>query len=192
MKKYSDLEIVDGIHQKSTTVVEYIYNEYFTMIRSLILKNHGNEQDAKDVFQEALVIIFRKALNKELELKSSFKTYLYSICWYLWIKELEKRNKDIERMAEYMHFENIPDGLIDEYEMHDKFRIYQENFKKLKKDCQKILSLFMKKVPMKEIAQKLGYKSVQYVKNRKKVCKDYLIETIKKDKRYKRYYEEDK
>jgi RNA polymerase sigma factor (sigma-70 family) len=191
LKKYSDLEIVNGIRQRNAVILEYVYNEYYTMIRSLVIENKGNEQDAKDVFQEGLVIVFRKIKNKSFELKSSFKTYFYSVCWYIWLKELEKTQVNIEKLTEYMYFENIPDNLVDEYEMHDKYRIYQENFKKLKKDCQKILKLFMQKVPMKQIAKKLGKKSEQYIKNRKKICKDRLIENIKKDKRYKRYYEDE-
>ena len=56
-----------------------MYKEFFPSIRYLIKTNAGLEEDAEDIFQEALYIILKKISEEDFELSSSFLTYLYSI-----------------------------------------------------------------------------------------------------------------
>ena len=67
-----------------------LYKNY-PKVEKLILSKGGSKEDAKDVFQEALIIFYEKVCNTEFKLTSAIGTYLYSVCRFLWKDELIKR-----------------------------------------------------------------------------------------------------
>ncbi len=185
MRPLDNKVIVEGIRKQDKQILQDIYLNYFPAIKRLILDNSGSEQDAKDVFQEAIIIIYRKAKEGNLKLTSSFKSYIYGICRFIWIKQLAKNKEDSEKLEGYIEYEEVPDISTDEYEKNEQYKLYQKHFKRLGEDCQKLLQLFLKKVPLKEIAQELGIDSDQYIKRKKYKCKEQLIRYIKSDPNYK-------
>lgn len=64
---------------------------------------------------------------------------------------------------------------------NEQYKLYQIHFKRLSKDCQKILQLFLKKVSLTEIADEMGIDSMQFMKRKKYKCKEQLIRYIKSD-----------
>jgi len=66
----------------------------------------------------------------------------------------------------------------------ERWDIYEDNFQKISENCQKVLTLHLKKTSAKVIMQELGYASESVVAQRVFKCKKSLIEHIKKDPRY--------
>lgn len=149
------------------------------------MENGGCEQDAKDVFQEGIIIIYRKIKEGNLNLTSSFKSYIYSVCRFLWMKQLSVIKEDSEQLDTYQEYEVLPDISIDEYEKNEQYKLYQKHFKRLEEGCQKLLQLFLKNIPLKAIADQLGIESQQFVKRKKYKCKEQLVRYIKSDPNYK-------
>lgn len=189
MKSYSDLQIIQGMRDKDPHVLRYLYDQYYPSVYNLIVSNSGSEAEVKDVFQETIILIYRKINDKSFQLSSTFKNYLLSVSWYIWVKELRTKNTEERIVNQYNYMNEDDDNLEMEYEIHKRYQIYQEHFNKLTKKCREILKLFFNKVPLPEIAERLGLKSEKSVKKRKFVCKENLIRSIKKDKRYPRYHE---
>ncbi len=186
MIEYSNLDLLNGIHRNDTIVLQYIYKNFYSKINFFIKKNSGDDDDANDVFQEAIIIIFRKLKANELVLDCTFETYLYSVCRFLWLKQLEKRKVEKEKIKdnhEY-HDDIYDDGLERVVDLNERYKLYQKHFTNLGKDCQKVLQLYFDKVPLKNIAQIMGFKSEKYAKKRKFKCKEYLIKNIKQDLEY--------
>jgi RNA polymerase sigma factor (sigma-70 family) len=186
MIEYSNLDLLNGIRRNDTIVLQYIYKNFYSKINFFIKKNSGDDDDANDVFQEAIIIIFRKLKANELVLDCTFETYLYSVCRFLWLKQLEKRKVEKEKIKdnhEY-HDDIYDDGLERVVDLNERYRLYQKHFTNLGKDCQKVLQLYFDKVPLKNIAQIMGFKSEKYAKKRKFKCKEYLIKSIKQDLEY--------
>jgi DNA-directed RNA polymerase specialized sigma24 family protein len=44
------------------------------MVQALVLKNNGSADDAKDIFQEAMIVLFEKVRSGSLELNCQIKT----------------------------------------------------------------------------------------------------------------------
>ena len=63
------------------------------MIQSLIINNNGTIHEAKDVFQEAMIVLYDKARSETFELNCQIKTYVYSVCRRLWLKRLQQLNR---------------------------------------------------------------------------------------------------
>ncbi|MCB2196646.1 MAG: sigma-70 family RNA polymerase sigma factor [Bacteroidetes bacterium] len=176
--------IIEGIRNQDKQILKNIYQTYFSTIKRMVMDNYGSEQDAKDVFQEGIIIIYRKAKEGNINLTSSFKSYIYGVCRYIWKKQLTQRKENTEKLEGYVEYEVIPDVTFDEYEKNEQYKLYQKHFKRLEKDCQKVLQLFLKKVPLKDIAEIMGIESQQYVKRKKYKCKEQLVRYIKNDPKF--------
>ena len=93
MKELTTDKILKGIFENDTKVVEYVYDKYFNAIKSYVIGNGGTKEDAWDIFQDGIIIIYEQIKNKDLEIKSSFMTYFFTICKYQWLKILRDKNK---------------------------------------------------------------------------------------------------
>ena len=187
MLHYADEEILDGLVREDEKIIRYIFSEHFNTIRSFIQRNNGTYEDAEDVFQDAVVIIYQKARDRELSLECSFKTFLYSVSRHVWLQKLEKNRINPANIGDLENFIELSDvmmyDLVDED--RERVKIFQQHFLALGEDCQKLLKLFMKKIPLSEIMKIMGYKSVKYTKTRKFLCKEKLKKRIKSDPRSK-------
>lgn len=186
MNNYSSIDLLNGIRRNDTIVLQYIYKNFYSNINFFIKKNSGDDDDANDIFQEAIIIIYRKLKANELELECSFETYLYSVCRFLWLKQLDKRKVEKEKIKDNHEYnDDIYDDSLEKItDLNERYRLYQKHFTNLGKDCQKVLQLYFDKVPLKNIAQIMGFKSEKYAKKRKFKCKEYLIKSIKQDLEY--------
>jgi len=191
---YSDEQILKGILRHDNLILQYIYKQYYYNINYFIRKNQGSEDDASDIFQEAIIIIYRKIKENDLIFeKSSFKSYLFSVCRFLWLKQLEKRRIEKEKLNDSLPYQEdlYDDNLNELIEKNERYGLYQKHFSTLSTDCQKLLQLFFEKVPLREIAKVMGYKGEKYAKKRKYKCKELLISRIKQDAEFKKILEDD-
>ena len=178
----TEYQYVKGILEHDSLILETIYREYLSGIIAMVRKNKGTTEDAKDVFQEAILIIYEKARQPDFQLTGTFYNFLYGICRFLWWRQLKKKyRKDItlEEDKGYTIEEDIEKIVIDE----EKRQLFQEALGKLGEDCQKVLQLFFDGVPLVDIAKEMGY-SNSYIKLKKHNCKEMLSEIMKKDRRY--------
>lgn len=188
MIDYSSLDLLNGIQRNDTIILQFIYKNFYSSINFFIKKNSGDDDDANDIFQEAIIIIYRKLKSNDLVLDCSFETYLYSVCRFLWLKQLDKRKLEKEKIKDNHEYNDdiYDDGLERVVDLNERYRLYQKHFANLGNDCQKILQLYFDKVPLRNIAQIMGFKSDKYAKKRKFKCKEYLIKSIKQDLEYKK------
>lgn len=191
MRDYTVDEILEGLQRHDKDVLTYIYKSFYQQIKYLIIRNSGTEEDAQDIYQEALIVLYRKKVEKNLEIQNcSFNTYLYSVCRLLWLKQLEKKKLTVEEFVEEEKLVSVDEDIIEVYERSDRFKIFQKHFSRLKEDCQKVLKLAMNKTTLKDIAVIMGYKSEKYAKKRKYQCKETLVTLIKKDPQFNEFHYE--
>ncbi len=158
------------------------------MIQGHVLDNSGSKEDAFDVFQDALIIIFEKARSNQFTLTSSFQTFLFSVARFVWLNKLKKNRREvitsdfdeslIDNKAEWA------DMLIEER----KQRLFWSKLNVLSEECQRLLQLSWKGKSGKEIAQAMNY-SVEFVKRKRHRCKTALINKIQNDTAFHIVYE---
>ncbi len=182
MNEFSVEEIIAGIRTRDNNVLQYIYKKYYPSIHNFILANSGSSEDAKDIFQESIIIIFKKIKDEQhFLLNSSFKTFLYSISRHLWLKQLRNQKYEERNIRDQQNFIELREEPFKIENEDLRMTLYQKHFKNLPEDCQKILKLTVENITQKEIADSLGFKSDNYVKKRKHYCKENLIKMIKQD-----------
>lgn len=175
-----DLQYVHAIRSGHRDGLKQIYTDFLPRITSLITRNGGSKDDAYDVFQDAMVVLFEKCRTDSFTLSSGFYTLLYGICRNLWGNRLQKRSRTEVTLEDDYKFNQTEDlsKLIQEEE---KRSIFWNAFNKLGEDCQKLMLLFFDKTSMDEIARIMNYASEGYAKKRKFQCKEHLLQIVKAD-----------
>ena len=184
VKSYTINAILKGIREKDNKVLYYIYQESYPAIKKHIVNNSGNAQDAKDIFQDAVVIIYNKSNKNDFNLDCGFSTYLYSICKILWLKELKKKKNEKSNIKELEELQKYQDDIIGSDGVSEKYAIYHKYINKLDYDCRKVLRLFYDGVKVKEIANIMGYRNEHIARSKKFKCKEKLLKWIRKDPDY--------
>ena len=185
MSLYSVEEIIAGIRSRDNSVLQFVYKEYYPTVHHFIITNNGNSDDAKDIFQECIIVIYRKLKDEDhFFLNSSFKTFIYSIARHLWLKHLRTLKYEGQKINDHNKYVELKEEPFKIENEDLRMSLYQKYFRQLPEDCQKILSLTARDVPQKEIASQLGFSSENYIKKRKHYCKEFLISKIKEDPLY--------
>jgi RNA polymerase sigma factor (sigma-70 family) len=167
----TDSEIVLGILNNSEIVLKRLYTTYFPMILQLIINNNGNEDDAKDIYQEAIIVLYNKIRSGEFELSSKLKTYIYSVCRRLWLKRLSQINRyggDIRDFEEYLPVE---DEVDDHNDRDIQFNKMENALQLLGEPCKTIMEdFYIQNRSMQEICERFGYTNADNAKTQKYKC----------------------
>jgi len=184
MEHISDTEIIRGILENNSRVIKYIDKECTPMVERMVINSGGDFEQAKDVLQEAWVIIINKLHAGELELTCKFSTYIYAICKKLWIQEKRKRTIRMRSLPKETNMVEESDPML--YPGSDRIRaLFYKHFDLLSKDCQKILNLHLNETPIEEIQKLMNYKNSHHAMDRKYRCKKSLVNRIYNDPNYK-------
>jgi RNA polymerase sigma factor (sigma-70 family) len=176
---FTDAEMLKGLISGEEKILRAYYISYFSSIRRYVHLNHGNEEDAKDLFQDVLLVVFQKAKNSDFILTCSLSTYLYSVSRLLWLKELEKRKRMSYQPIEKSDLVDAGLDIVEISDYNKRLFLYRQHFEMLSSDCQKVLSLFMEGRSIAEITLQMGYRSDQHTRNRRYRCKLSLINRIR-------------
>jgi RNA polymerase sigma factor (sigma-70 family) len=163
-----------------------VYDSQFPIIEAYIMHNQGTREQAKDVFQEAMIVVYRKIKSGQLELTCKFGTYLYAVCKNIWIQERKKYVLRAEKLKQQPLMVHDP-GPAEDPLLQDQMReLFNKHFSELSPDCQKILSMFFNNFTAEDIRMAMNYKDVHHAADRKYRCKKSLIKRIVNDPLFKK------
>ncbi|MEM6318644.1 MAG: sigma-70 family RNA polymerase sigma factor [Bacteroidota bacterium] len=175
---------LNGIRRNDSTVVRAIYNNYFGSISNWVSNHRGDTSDAQDIFQEALMSIFRRLKKGNLEIEYAFNTYLFAVCKRIWFKRLKKPDFAVTSPDEAPLNDTETELITEAIERNEKYELFYTKLKQLGADCQQVLQLHFAKKSFKEIAAALQYASEEYARRKKYLCKNELTKLIRADVRY--------
>jgi RNA polymerase sigma factor (sigma-70 family) len=181
-----EAEYITAIRLGDKDGLRNIYRSFLPGIIGLITRNGGTKDDAMDIFQDALVIIFEKCRTENFALTSTFNTLLHGVCRNLWGNRLQKKSRSETSIPEEYALASGED-FREEMQQEEKRSIFWKAFKKLGEDCQRLMLMFFEKRTMGEIAVAMDFASEGYAKKRKFQCKEHLIRIVKEDARYADY-----
>lgn len=167
-----DREILDRIVKGDERALDYLYKKYYRMMTNIVLKNNGTEEEAKDVYQEALLAFWQKAASGKLVLTSKISTFLYSICLNQWRKELDRKSR--------LSHEEVEGEDYQGYEQKERYKIVMDCIGELGDTCKRILTYYyFDGLNMTDIAEKLNFANTDTAKTKKYKCKKKLDSLIK-------------
>jgi RNA polymerase sigma factor (sigma-70 family) len=162
--------LLKALASNDSKAVETIYKDNFNMVLAFIINNNGSYDEARDIFQEAMILLYQKAKSDTFVLTSQIKTYVYSVCRRLWLKRLQQIGKTANGVENY---EAI--AVDDDVEIHERrnteLGIMDRAMNSLGEPCKSLLEAFyIEKKGMDQIALLFGYTNADNAKNQKYKC----------------------
>jgi RNA polymerase sigma factor (sigma-70 family) len=183
VKEYTDNEIIECLRNRQSYVVRYLSDRYMPMIRLMVFRMGGTLEDAKDIFQDGLIIMLEKIDNGDFVLTCKFRTFLYVVCENLWKSVLDRRKASVNYFSRRTEDETDNDFTeIQDNRLYEE--IFYEVFDALDPACQNILKLYWEELTPDQIADKLGVTN-GYVRKKKSEAQAQLISRIKQHPGYK-------
>ncbi len=154
-KEFPFNEMVALIKKNDAATLKQLYIKNFPKVKRYIFKKSGDEQQAKDLYQEAFIEMWRNIKQNKFsaESETAIQGYLFQIAKYKWLNQVHsaryKNTTFINREIEYDEPE------VEEFEMQNrKIKIIMHSINNLGERCQLLMKLFyFEQKPFKEIAK---------------------------------------
>lgn len=164
-------ELLKGLANNEKSAIEAIYRDNYSLIQHLIVQNNGTEDDARDIFQEAMIVLYEQARNIDFSLSCAVRTYIYSVSRRLWLKKLQQ-NRRFETPVESLE-ETVPveEDMASHEKLNQQYVIMRAAMGKIGEPCKSLLEAFyVHHKNMMEIAAFFGYTNADNAKNQKYKC----------------------
>ncbi|TAI47337.1 RNA polymerase sigma factor [Flagellimonas allohymeniacidonis] len=179
----TDHELIVQLRNGNENCLKQLYN-HMGMVKSWIGQNNGNEEDALDVFQEAIMVFYKNVLADKYEPRGKISTYLFEICKRQWLNQLNRRKKYENRDITF----SISDGGQENNTIEITIKgpnlkqYLQSTLEKIGDPCKSILeaTIFMGQ-KMEEIAERFNYSSARSASQQKLRCLQKLREEVSYD-----------
>ncbi len=163
-----DQLVLEKIRNGDKQQLSAIYDNYRVEFIGWITRNYRcSEEDAKEIFQLAIVTFYENVVSKKLErLDCSIKTYLFAIGKYKWM-EFNKKSEKFQYGLENQRF-NIDNSDERDEEKEQQLELVEHCLRSMGEPAKTILELYYYHgMSMEEIAKKLNYKNADTAKNLK-------------------------
>jgi len=172
----SSWELIEGFKNNETHTLNRIYSNEYVKLERFVLSNNGNRDQAKDVFQEAFVVLWRNIREDVFvpESTSEVNGYLYRIAKNKWLDYLRSAGYKKNTALENQH--DVAEET--EGDREQKFRMVEQGLKKLGEKCRDILIRFyFRKQSMADIAHAFGWTEAS-ARNNKYRCIQQLRDNL--------------
>ena len=155
-------------------------------MRSMLSNSHLREEELNDIYQDAVIILYEKILERNFRLTAGFQTYLNSVCRYQMLKRFRSEMRIVafdpndSGWANDMQFDpDVKDELRElDIEENNRFLAMEKALKFMKEaggNCYEMLSLFWyHKRSIPQISEHFGYTNEANARNQKAKCQKRL------------------
>lgn len=175
----NDQDVIVALKTNRNEALKHIYQTVYSSVSGYVVNNSGSMDEAKDVFQEAIIVFYQKAVKDDFKLSSTIKTFIFAIAKNLWLKKI----RDSKKSASVELKENIDiEEDKDPFDTDEKLEVGKglvDYLDKLGDPCKKILVFYyFHKKSMEEISNELGYSNANSAKNQKYKCLQRLKKAV--------------
>ncbi len=180
--QFTDSQFIDGLRTNSNEVLTALYKKYYNIVLKLIVSNNGTQEEAQDIYQETIIIVFENVKKPEFELNCQLQTYIYSIAKRLWLKQLKRNGKTfLFKEGEEEEVADVTNDLSEHFKKEDNIFKMNQSMELLGEPCNTIITdFYVLKLSMDDIAEKFGYTNSDNAKTQKYKClqrlKKYFFE----------------
>jgi len=184
VKEYTTQEILKGILENDNVVIQYVYDRYFHSIRKFIDKFGGGKDDALDVFQDGIVVIYEQLIGENSKPIKNFRTYFFSICKFKWFNTMrdgrfsEYTTVEMDEILPALEYQSSMEDLNSVLEKERREKIYYHSFIELNAACRELIRYVANGWVVEDIADEMNF-SVAYAYRKRQLCLDKLIKIVK-------------
>lgn len=195
-KTYSSAEILEGFRKNDEEIIVFTYKNCFGAILDFVRKNRGSDVDAEDVMQEAMIFFYRKSKKTSFDNEHQLLAFIVYTGKFLWQNKLKSNNYNQTKIPiDSIEFDKINDFSeetdnkeeirLNEKRYEERKKVYKSCYLKLNIDCRKIIALTIEGKNNKEIKKAMQFADENITVDRKRRCKQKLLELISNHPKYK-------
>ncbi len=166
----ADGKILQRIRQNDRTVLGELFIANRAAVTRYIKRNGGTPDDAEDMLQEAIIVLWQKACTDGFTLTARISTFLFSVARNKWLAELRRRRNQATPMETLPEKGNEADNLQSMIDEEDGARL-KDALEKLAEICREILRFYyFEQRNMANIAELTGLANANVAKAKKYQC----------------------
>lgn len=170
-QEINEKALLEGLARNETKAVETIYKENYNMVQALIINNNGSADEAKDIFQEAMIVLYERVKTGTFELNCQIRTYVYSVCRRLWLKRLQQMSRYAAPVESLEAVVPVDEDIDAQDQRTIEFEMLNKSIGGLGEPCKSLLeAYYLQKRNMQDIAASFGYTNADNAKNQKYKC----------------------
>ena len=169
----SENDVIARIKTGDERELGAIYEKYRQEFISWIIRNYScNIDEAKEVYQLAIMIFYENIINGKLTtMTSSIKSYVFAVGKNKMLEQKKFANRFTHNLEGTMDLIN-EDQPAEDVEQHEAaLKLVERCLHLLGEPCKGLLELYYyRRKSMTDIAENLGYKNTDTAKNQKYKC----------------------
>lgn len=175
----TERRLLERIARGDDRALASLYDTNWKVTVSYVLRNSGTTDDAKDLLQEALVILWERVRSGKFEASARLGTFLHGTVRNLWLRRLARRRRETPDEAAGDASSDAPSPL-EELVESEEAGLVNDALNRLGDPCRRLLMLFYwEELPMEEIAVRMGFANADTAKSKKYQCKKALQELLR-------------
>ncbi len=172
-----DNELIERLRQTDEKALEQFYVLHWPQALAFARQNSGQEADAQEVYQDAVLLFYEKVLSPDFILTGAAAGFLMQIFRYKWLKHISKNRPEITLAAEHQWLMEAKDD-----ELPEDYEKLKQVIQSLSERCQDLLTAFYyKQWSMEHIALQYAYANTDAAKTAKYKCLQKIKNQFKKN-----------
>lgn len=182
---HEDQKFIDGLVQNNSFVIREIYEKFAPKVIGFVCKNSGDREQAEDLVQEVLLVIYDQARTKKLQLTCPFDAYFFLLCKRKWLNILKKSSLQKVTINEEIVSANEPvqEPVLETETFATRQSLYEHMFQKIGDVCKELLTKSFELDSMEEVANALNV-TYGYARKKKSLCIGKLTKMIQESPVY--------
>jgi RNA polymerase sigma factor (sigma-70 family) len=178
----TDEQLIERIRRGDEQALAEIYRSARRMIIAFVRKNSGSEDDAEDLLQDALVILWERVRAGTYEPTAKVTTFLHGVVHNLWLRQLARIRRERPTEIDADANAGSDPSALEELIESEQSKTLADALARLGEPCHRLLLLYYyEERSMEEIARDLGFANADTAKSKKYQCKKALEKILKRN-----------
>ncbi len=170
-----DARILEQIRKGDEEALVKLYRMNERQVTAYVMRNSGTRDDAEDMLQEAVVVLWERVKNRTYEHSAALSTFVFATVKNMWLRRLARARREV---VSGMNDDVTPcddRSAFDTVVEDEQAGLIVAALNKLGDPCRTLLLLYYwEELPMAEIAKRMGFANTNTVKSKKYQCKKAL------------------
>jgi RNA polymerase sigma factor (sigma-70 family) len=169
-------------NRQNDKALSYLYSHTLKKVKGYILNNNGSQDEANDIFQDAVILFFKAVIENKFDHTLSVDAYIFTISKNLWINTAKRKKTLVHVDIEDQHLYAATDSQLENMISKEKRNALDIAYSKLDEACRKLLGMVAyEKLSMKELQVKMELTSENAAKTMHYRCKQSFHKIIKEN-----------
>jgi RNA polymerase sigma factor (sigma-70 family) len=170
-----DAEVLRLIRNGDQDVLVTLFNRNRKPVVAFIRKNSGGIDDAEDMLQEALIVLWERIRAHRYRPEAGIDTFVHAIVRNLWFRRLARKRREQAPDSPTAEIEDDAPSTLDILIAEESFNGVKHALGKLDGQCRALLvAFYWEELSMEELALRFGLANAQTAKSKKYQCKQQL------------------